>query len=422
MRDHPHLKRRETKMCQSGQTDFLFRKVLLKSIFLRDKLAEKEGIQLELTKQILAYIESHRQEAYDLLLELAQIPAPSNHEEERAVFCKDWLESQGAEGVYIDEALNVVYPVGCTERNDLVVFMAHSDVVFPDTQKLPLKIEDGRIYCPGIGDDTAHVVALLLAAKFLAQHKLRPENYGILIVINSGEEGLGNLKGCREIMRVFGDRVREFVTLDANAPKGVNRAVGSRRFRVEVETEGGHSFNDFGRTNAIAVLSALIEKLYRIQVPPIGKTTYNVGLISGGTSVNTIAQHAEMLYEFRSDERDALAIMQQSFDEIIENNRKSGIHVNVTVVGDRPCGAPVDETHMKRLVQRAQEAALRRYGHEISFGSGSTDCNIPLSLGIPAICVGCCRFRGAHTREEYVEIDSLHPGLNFLFDLLLQYF
>ena len=377
---------------------------------------------MELTKQILTYIETHRQEAYDLLLELAQIPAPSNHEEERAIFCKDWLEKQGAEGVYIDEAQNVVYPVGCTERNDLVVFMAHSDVVFPDTQKLPLRIKDGCVYCPGIGDDTAHVAALLIAAKFLAQHQLKPENYGLLIVINSGEEGLGNLKGCREIMRVFGDRVREFVTLDANAPKGVNRAVGSKRFLVEVDTEGGHSFNDFGRVNAIAVLSTLIEKLYRIQVPTIGKTTYNVGLISGGTSVNTIAQHAEMLYEFRSDEREALVMMQQSFDEIIENSRKSGIHVNVTVVGDRPCGAPVDETQMKRLVQRAQDAALRRYGHEISFGSGSTDCNIPLSLGIPAICVGCCHFHGAHTREEYVEIDSLHPGLNFLFDLLLQYF
>lgn len=377
---------------------------------------------MELTKQILTYIETHRQEAFDLLLELAQIPAPSNHEEERAIFCKDWLEKQGAEGVYIDEAQNVVYPVGCTERNDLVVFMAHSDVVFPDTQKLPLRIKDGRVYCPGIGDDTAHVAALLIAAKFLAQHQLKPEIYGLLIVINSGEEGLGNLKGCREIMRVFGDRVREFVTLDANAPKGVNRAVGSKRFLVEVDTEGGHSFNDFGRVNAIAVLSTLIEKLYRIQVPTIGKTTYNVGLISGGTSVNTIAQHAEMLYEFRSDEREALVMMQQSFDEIIENSRKSGIHVNVTVVGDRPCGAPVDETHMKRLVQRAQDAALRRYGHEISFGSGSTDCNIPLSLGIPAICVGCCHFHGAHTREEYVEIDSLHPGLNFLFDLLLQYF
>jgi acetylornithine deacetylase/succinyl-diaminopimelate desuccinylase-like protein len=377
---------------------------------------------MELTKQIQNYIGGHRQEAYELLLELAQIPAPSNHEEKRAVFCRDWLQKQGAGGVFLDDALNVIYPVGCTETNELVVFMAHSDVVFPDMEDLPLKVEEGRVCCPGVGDDTANVVALLMAAKFLAEHGLTPAGCGLLIVINSGEEGLGNLKGCRKIMEVFGDRVREFITLDDQSFKGVNRAVGSGRFRIEVETEGGHSFNDFGRVNAIAVLSALIEKLYRIQVPPIGKTTYNVGLISGGTSVNTIAQHAEMLYEFRSDERDALAIMQQSFDEVIESSRAAGTNVKVTVVGDRPCGAPVDESRMNKLMQRAQEAALRRYGHEISFGSGSTDCNIPLSLGTPAICVGCCRFRGAHTREEYVEIDSLHPGLNFLFDLLLQYF
>lgn len=376
---------------------------------------------MELTTQILTYIENHRQEAYDLLLELAQIPAPSNREEKRASFCKDWLEKQGAEGVYLDNALNVVYPVGCAEDKDLVVFMAHSDVVFPDTEALPLNVENGRIYCPGVGDDTAHAVALMMAAKFLAERRMEPKDCGLLIVINSGEEGLGNLKGCREIMDKFGNRVREFVTLDANAPKGVNRAVGSRRFLVEVNTQGGHSFNDFGRTNAIAVLASLIEKLYEIQVPSLGKTTYNVGTISGGTSVNTIAQQAQMLYEFRSDEREALTLMQQYFDEAIENSR-SGVDVTVTLVGDRPCGAPVDPGSMEQLVQRAQNAAVRRYGYEISFGSGSTDCNIPLSMGIPAICVGCCRFSGAHTREEYVQIDSLHPGLNFLFDLLLQYF
>ena len=376
---------------------------------------------MELTKEILSYIDAHKHEAVDLLVELAQIPAPSNKEEKRARFCKDWLEKQGASGVYLDDALNVIYPVGCTESNDLVVFMAHSDVVFPDTEALPLRMEEGRIYCPGIGDDTAHVVALLMAAKFLTEWRIKPTGCGILIVINSGEEGLGNLKGCREIMQTFGDRIREFVTLDDQTYKGVNRAVGSRRFSIEVVTEGGHSFNDFGKTNAIAVLSSMIAELYRIKVPPEGKITYNVGLISGGTSVNTIAQYAKMLYEFRSDEREALSVMQQHLDRVIDSFRTEGIHVKVTPVGDRPCGAPVDQIRMERLIQRAQDAAHRRYGHGIHFGSGSTDCNIPLSMGIPAICVGCCRFSGAHTREEYVETDSLHEGLNFLFDLILQY-
>lgn len=377
---------------------------------------------MELSKEILDYIDAHRQEGYELLLELAQIPAPSNHEEKRADFCKTWLEKQGAEGVYIDTALNVIYPIGCTEDNDLVVFMAHSDVVFPDTEALPLKVEGDRIYCPGIGDDTANVAAILLTAKYIAEMKLRPKDCGMLLVINSGEEGLGNLKGSRKIMEDFGSRVREFVTLDGRTHSCVNRAVGSKRYRIEVDTEGGHSYANFGNRNAIAILASMIDQLYAIEVPPMGKTTYNVGMISGGTSVNTIAQHAEMLYEFRSDEREALSVMQAHLDGIVESFRQKGIDVTVTLVGDRPCAAPVDEEKMAAMIQRAEAAARRWYGHGITCRSGSTDCNIPLSMGIPSLSLGCYRGEGAHTREEYVEASSLHAGLRFAYDLILCHF
>ena len=149
---------------------------------------------MQLSEHILSYIEQHQDEAFELLLELAKIPAPSNQEERRAEFCCQWLKRQGAQGVYIDEALNVIYPVGHTNSGELVVFMAHSDVVFPDTEPLPLKIENGRIYCPGAGDDTANVVALLMTAKFIAEHQLTPLLGGMLLVIFSGVEGLGNLK------------------------------------------------------------------------------------------------------------------------------------------------------------------------------------------------------------------------------------
>lgn len=377
---------------------------------------------MTLTQEILNYIEQHKQEAFDLLLEFARIPAPSGHEEQRAEFCKNWLEAQGAEGVYIDDALNVIYPVGCTADNDLVVFMAHSDVVFPDTEPLPLKIEDGKIFCPGIGDDSANVAALLLAAKYIAGKGLKPRDMGLLLVVNACEEGLGNLKGSRKIMADFGHRVREFVSLDGQQQGGVSRAVGSRRYCIEIDTEGGHSYGAFGNRNAIAYLASLIDTLYTIKVPEIGKTTYNVGTISGGTSVNTIAQHAEMLYEFRSDERDALAIMERHLNAAIEFYRTKGINVTVTLVGDRPCAAPVDEDKMNRMMARASEAAQRWYGHGLTFGPGSTDCNVPLSMGVPAICVGCYTGKGAHTREEYVDIASLHPGLRFAFDLILQNF
>ena len=377
---------------------------------------------MKLSEEMIRFMEEHQQEAYDLLLELAQIPAPSNHEEKRAEFCRSWLEKQGAEGVYIDEALNVIYPVGCDENRDLAVFMAHSDVVFPDTEELPLRVEDGKIFCPGIGDDTANVVALLMTAKYIATHKLIPQNRGILLVVNSGEEGLGNLKGSRKILADFGHRIREFVTLDGTAEGGVSRAVGSKRYRVEIDTEGGHSYGAFGNRNAIAYLASLIDTLYTIKVPEKGRTTYNVGTISGGTSVNTIAQHAEMLYEFRSDERESLEVMEQHFMAAVDFYRTKGIGVTVTQVGDRPCAGNVDREKMEEMMDRANAAALRHYGHGLSFGAGSTDCNIPLAMGIPAICVGCYLGRGAHTREEYVHIDSLLPGLKFAVDLILYHF
>ena len=370
-------------------------------------------------KNVMRYMDEHAQAALHLLTDLAQIPAPSNHEEQRARFCLEWLRDRGAKSAYIDEALNVIYPVGDTGDNDLMVFMAHSDVVFPDTDPLPLKIGNGRICCPGVGDDTANAVALLTVAGYIAAHHLQPKNCGVLLVINSGEEGLGNLKGSRRIMADFGHRVKEFVTFDGNASAIVTKAVGSRRYRVTVCTEGGHSYARFGAPNAIAQLSRLITRLYEIEVPAIGKTTYNVGTVSGGTSVNTIAQEAAMLYEFRSDEREGLAIMQAHFDSIVEEFRQSGMDISTEVVGDRPCGLDVDNS---TLAGRAAAAVRTHYGLDPRFTSGSTDCNVPLSMGIPAICPGCVMGAGAHTREEYVEIDSLLPGLKVAAELILHHF
>ena len=374
---------------------------------------------MNLTTEILSCIENHADEALALLMELAKLPAPSNHEERRAEFCLNWLRSQGAQSAYIDEALNVIYPVGDTGENDLMVFMAHSDVVFPDTTPLPLRVENGRIYCPGVGDDTANAVALLTVAGHIAREKLTPKGCGILLIINSGEEGLGNLKGSRKIMADFGSRVKEFVTFDGNASAIVTKAVGSRRYRVTVRTEGGHSYGKFGAPNAIAQLAQLIARLYEVPVPAIGKTTYNVGTVSGGTSVNTIAQSAEMLYEFRSDEREGLSFMQAQFDAIVEEFRASGVQIEAEVVGDRPCGLEVDNS---ALASRAALAVQKHYGLSPAFTSGSTDCNVPLSMGIPSICPGCVMGAGAHTREEYVEIDSLLPGLKVAFELILHHF
>lgn len=384
-----------------------------------------------LEQKVLTYIEAHQQEARELLTTLARIPAPSNHEERRAEFCKEWLEAQGAKGVVIDEALNVIYPIAVTEDNPVIVFMAHTDVVFPDTDPLPLKIEDGKICCPGVGDDTANLVCLMMIAKYLTEtgavEELKAEadagtrDWGLVLVCNSGEEGLGNLKGSRKICETYGRRIREFYSFDGSMSAMAVRAVGSKRFRITVRTVGGHSYGAFGNPNAIAQLSDLIHQLYQIQVPKEGKTTYNVGMISGGTSVNTIAQSAWMLCEFRSDSREGLAFMEEQFDRIIGEAKGQGMDLSVEIVGLRPCEGDVDMQVRERMIRLGADTIEEYTGKAPDHHPGSTDCNIPLSMGIPSLCLGTYEGSGAHTREEYVVIDSLLPGYKVGFQMVLSY-
>lgn len=375
-------------------------------------------------QEIKTYIEEHAKEAHDLLVTLAQIPAPSNHEEKRAEFCKKWLLSQGAAGVYIDKALNVIYPIGLDAHEKIIVFMAHTDVVFPDTTPLPLVEKGGKIACPGVGDDTANVAALLLVAKYLAEkvgEGALESDYGILLVCNSGEEGLGNLKGSGFICEKFGNRIEAFYTFDGYYTGITDRAVGSIRYEVEVKTIGGHSYGNFGNPNAIAVLAEIIHELYKQKVPQGGKTTYNVGTICGGTSVNTIAQQVSMLYEFRSDVREHLDVMERQFRAVMAFYKDKKIDLEVKVLGRRPCEGLVDPVKREALLESSEEIIKKVTGIVPKRGPGSTDCNIPLSMGIPAVCLGVCTGGGAHTREEYVDVDSLVPGYEIAFRTILSY-
>lgn len=172
-----------------------------------------EVYSVNVTKQeILAWCEEHAGEQLALLRTLAAIPAPSHSEHKRVEFIREWLAREGAQNVRVDEALNVVVPLACEGRRDIRVYMAHTDVVFPDLEPLPVREEAGRLYAPGAGDDTANVAALMLCVKFFLSRKLVPRE-PLLIVFNSCEEGLGNLKGVRQIMQEYAGRVREVVSL-----------------------------------------------------------------------------------------------------------------------------------------------------------------------------------------------------------------
>lgn len=378
-----------------------------------------------LTQNAQNFLQTHGNEAYQLLKIMAAIPSPSNHEERRMEFCKQWLESCGAKGVYTDSALNVVCPVGVTKENPVVVFCAHTDVVFPDTDPLPVREHSGRLWAPGVGDDTANLAALMIAAKYVVQEGLRPKNgVGVLFVCNSGEEGMGNLKGSRKLCEDYEGRIQAFCSFDGTLTHVVNRSVGSQRFRVAVTAQGGHSYIDFGRPNAIAQLAAVVSDLYAVGIPSYGRTTCNVGTISGGTSVNTIAQNAEMLCEYRSDDARGLQYMQEQYERIFSAHRKKGVELAVEVVGSRPGEqlSAAAAAERDRLVQRAADIIEQVTGKRPGTASSSTDCNIPLSLGIPSVCFGSYYGAGAHTREEYVEIDSLPLGYRVVMESVLEYF
>ena len=367
---------------------------------------------------ILLWCDSQFPEHLSLLKSLAAIPAPSHHEEKRAAFIKNWLIENGAENVTIDSVKNVILPFG---SGPYLTVMAHTDVVFSDTDFLPVREENNQLFAPGIGDDTANVVALMLCAKFFLTHpNLIPEP--LLIVFNSCEEGLGNLMGVRQIMTDYSEKIRALVSFDCQSDSIVSKAVGSERWKISISTQGGHSFSNFGSPNAIAHLSSLVNQLYAQKIPEKENsiTTYNVGSISGGTSVNTIAQYAEMTYEYRSNDRACLAVMAEQFHRIIENSSSPGVKISVENLGIRPCGGDVSADKQNKLLNQCRQALLSVYSENVPFCAASTDANIPLSMGIPAATFGLYRGGGAHTREEYVEIDSLTPGLKIAMCFFLQ--
>lgn len=356
-------------------------------------------------------IEAAQGETVALLKALCAIPAPSHHEERRAEWIRAWLEARGF-SAEIDDAKNVRCGFGLERDSEIVVVMAHIDTVFPDMQPMPMREEGGRLYCPGVGDDTANVAGMLMLMDIFRRCKARP-TCGVLFVCNSCEEGLGNLKGCKAIMRDFAPRVKAFLSLDDQSTHVCARAVGSARYRITAQTRGGHSFADFGARSAIEVLSRLTCALYRQHVPRTAGsvTTYNVGMISGGTSVNAIAQHAEMLYEYRANDAQCMAMMKEKLQTILRENALPDAKVTLERLGERPCGEAGNRAAQHAL-ETACTAALERYvGGRMPIGMGSTDCNIPLSLGIPSASFGMYRGGGAHTREEWMEPASLCAGM-----------
>ncbi|MDO4539139.1 MAG: M20/M25/M40 family metallo-hydrolase [Coriobacteriales bacterium] len=377
-----------------------------------------DGQVFELAK---SYAQDSYQEELALLKALAVIPAPSGKEDRRAAYIRAWLNAVGCISVWTDDAQNVICQLGNPMAACYDVYSAHTDVVFDDPEPLPLVEKDGLLYAPGIGDDTACLVSLLMSAKFLAQHPelLKDRDCGVLVVANSCEEGLGNLRGTRELYREFGRSIHKHVTFDTYLGQMATSAVGSHRWQIACSCEGGHSWRDFGAPNAIVELCKLVGRLSELELPIQARTTWNVGTISGGSTINSIAEHAEMLYEYRSTDEACLSAMREAFLGVVGEARRDGVSMSAECVGERPGNGNVNAAAELALETALLDAVRTVTGEEPDCHPSSTDANIPLSMGIPAACVGTVRGGGAHTRGEWIDPTSLVDGLTLTLAIML---
>lgn len=368
----------------------------------------------KIENNINLFIEENIEYYKRLIMELAAIPAPSYKEDKRVSYISGLLCQMGVKA-YVDEAKNVIVTEFVKEDSaeGIHLYMAHTDIVFSDEEELPIKEDNSKIYGPGVGDDTTNVVALIMVIKYLKEKNICPQKQ-IMFAFNTCEEGLGNLRGSRELLKSYGNRIIDVISFDLGYDRIICKAVGSKRFRVNIKAKGGHSFNDFGNDNAIFYMSKLIEAIYNVDTASLeGKNTYNVGLIQGGTSINTIAGEVWILFEYRSDNRIGMKCMEQEFDSIFNEFKEKykGIEVEIQLIGERPTENSVDNKALDKLINNAKAIIEKATGTAPKLTSGSTDCNTFLAKGIPAICYGTYLGRGEHTREEYVLAASLKNGL-----------
>lgn len=354
----------------------------------------------------------------ELAIKIQQISAPTFHETERATFVRDLFAREQLLDVEIDEIANVYARLPGKGKAGPIVLSAHSDTVFPFDTDLSIRHESGRIYGPGIGDNSLGIAGLFGLLWLLQQRQLQLPG-DLWLVANVGEEGLGDLRGMRAVVDRFAGTPLAYIIIEGMALGQIyHRGLGSQRFRISVETPGGHSWADFGQPSAIHELAALVNKLQQIDLPKQPRTTLNVGVISGGISVNSIAAQASLELDLRSEEPEALQTLVKTVESLVQQANQDDVQVNAEIIGQRPAGSiPIESA----LVQAATKA-LKSQQINPQFMIGSTDANIPLSQNLPAVTIGLTTGKGAHTPNEYIETGPLDKGLEQLFQLVTAIF
>ena len=334
------------------------------------------------------------------------IPAPSYEERERAEFVAAAFDLVGLTAE-IDDMGNVITRRKGTGTAKSLMFAAHTDTVFPRGTEIKVTRTDTEMFGPAIGDNSLGVAGLLGLVGVLDEAGIETPG-DLLLIANVGEEGLGNLRGIREMVDRFEGELGAVIAVEGhNVGRVTHAAVGSKRIRATVYGPGGHSWGAFGQPSAIHELGKIIAKISALKVPDDPKTTFNVGIIEGGVSVNTIAPKASAIIDMRSVDPASLDRLASQVEEIISSTKGDQIRTEIEVLGERPAGRVDPST---KLVRVAGDI-LRELGLEPELNASSTDANIAISRGIPAICVGLTQGGGAHRIEESIEIAPIKQGI-----------
>jgi acetylornithine deacetylase/succinyl-diaminopimelate desuccinylase-like protein len=369
-----------------------------------------ELLQQASVARAFAEIEANYEDLVQLIIRLCEIPSPTFAEGPRAQAVAEELRALGLPDVHVDASQNVIGVLPGQEPGPTFLLDAHTDTVFPAGTDVRVRREDGKLRAPGVGDDTTNLACGLFLLRLVRDCGLSIP--GTLIFSGTaGEEGLGDLCGIKAVMHELAGRIDYVLALDGQLGRICNQGVGSRRHKITVKAQGGHSWADFGAPSAIHALGAAIARISQLEVPKSPRTTFNAGMISGGTSVNTIAESAELLLDLRSVSAEELTNLENQVLAILpEVEREYRVDIERQLVGDRPAGSQADTRWIVETIRQVH-ATL---GLQSQVNAASTNANVPLSQGIPAVVIGSYTGRGTHRLEEWVDERSMILGMKQL--------
>jgi tripeptide aminopeptidase len=347
---------------------------------------------------------------------ITEIPAPPFKEEARAAYYLKRLQELGLKDAYIDGEGNVIGARTGLSRRPKLVVSAHLDTVFSEGTDVKVKEKDGILNAPGIGDDARGLAALLAVLKAMNENNIKTVG-DVVFVGTVGEEELGNLRGVKALFRDHKD-IDGFISIDGlSIGRIVNQATGSHRYEIIFKGPGGHSFQEFGLPSAIHAMGRAIAKISDLQTPSDPKTTFTVGTVRGGTSVNAIADDARMAVDMRSNKMEALLELEAKVlalvkEAVAEENKRwnsDKITVELKLIGDRPAGAVSENAVIVQAARRAITAVNRPA--RVTFAGSSTDSNLAMSLGVPAVTLGGGGEGGGwHSQREWYKSADAYLG------------